>query len=557
VARWFAWSSGAAAGRTVAPSVLAISIAIALFVTGVVSGRAAEANESSAALYPKSWALVIGVNNYKKVSPRLNYAVADARAIAAALPELGFPRETTRVLLDDDATRARIEDVLYREFTAMGPDDRLFVFFSGHGETASIKGGEEGYLLPVDADPRALPATAISMDEIRRMGQRVRAKHVFVAIDACFSGFAMTKDIVVQGPETRSVEGMLKEPVVQILTAGRKGERAVEERGNGLFTRRLVDGLRTIPVAGTPLTATQLSAWVESRVIRDSRGRMTPQFGKLDGEGQFLFTRADDPMKIPPDMVLIPAGESWIGSSPEQVQAMLVECVARNNTRERCEEWASRESPRRRVRLPGFLIDRYEVTVADYKRFIEATGHVTLAERDGSSYVWQRGASDATKLAGATWREPQGPGNPADPRHPVVHVSWYEAKHYCEWSGKRLPTGPEWERAARGDDDRAFPWGNDWKPTRANGNAFNRGPMTVGSNPLGVSHFGVHDLAGNVWEWTDDSHGAFKIPRGGSWAGPVVIQRVSYRRHNRPPSFHVNDIGFRCAKDLGAPVIAR
>ena len=248
--------------------------------------------------YANSWALVIGVNAYQKVRPTLNYAVADARAMAAVLPGLGFPRENIRVLVDGEATKARIETILYRDFARMGADDRLLVYFAGHGETLPIRGGEEGYLLPVDADPQALPLTAIPMDDVRRIGQRLRAKHTLFVMDACFSGFALTRDIV-PGPVSDDVLTIaLREPVVQVITAGRKGERALEEGGHGLFTRRVLDGLRVLPETDARgfLTATRLATWVEERVIRDSRGRMTPQYGRLDGEGQFVFIKPDAPL---------------------------------------------------------------------------------------------------------------------------------------------------------------------------------------------------------------------------------------------------------------------
>lgn len=241
--------------------------------------------------YANSWALVIGINAYQNAM-RLNYAVADAHAVAAALPGLGFPRENIRVLVDADATKARIETVLYRDFARIGPDDRLFVFFAGHGETHPIRGGEEGYLLPVDADPRSLPLTAIAMDDVKRIGQRLRARHTFFAMDACFSGFALTRDAAVpKTPSDEYLEAAFREPAVQVLTAGRKGERSIEEGGHGLFTRRLLDGLRGLADAdGRGLvTAAQLAAWLEPRVVRDSKGLMTPQYGRLDGEGQFVF----------------------------------------------------------------------------------------------------------------------------------------------------------------------------------------------------------------------------------------------------------------------------
>lgn len=245
------------------------------------------------ALYATSWALVIGINAYQNVSPRLNYAVPDARAVAAALPALGFPRQNIRLLLEGEATKTRIEDVLYRDFAAMGPQDRLLVFFAGHGETALTKTGEEGYLLPVNADLNALPITAIAMDELRRTANRLRAKHILFLLDTCFSGFALTRDVLPPTTTDEYLASVLREPVVQVLTFGRKGELAIEEGGHGLFTQRLLAGLRGL--ADTEgrgfITAAQLAAWIEPRVVRDSKGRMTPQYGKLDGEGQFVFLK--------------------------------------------------------------------------------------------------------------------------------------------------------------------------------------------------------------------------------------------------------------------------
>jgi uncharacterized caspase-like protein len=244
--------------------------------------------------YTNSWALVIGINAYHKVTPRLNYAVADARAIADALPGLGFPRENVRVLLDAEATRTNIQTALYQEFGRMGPQDRLLFYFAGHGETAAIRGGEEGYFLPVDADPDALPLTAIPMDEVKRIGQRLRAKHYLFVFDACFSGFAVGRDASTRPLSDANLAAALRDPVVQVITAGRRGERAIEEGGHGLFTRRFLEGLRGLadPEGRGIVSAAQLAAWLESRVVRDSQGMMNPQYARLDGEGQFVFVRA-------------------------------------------------------------------------------------------------------------------------------------------------------------------------------------------------------------------------------------------------------------------------
>ena len=238
----------------------------------------------------RAWALVVGINRYRHAEP-LNYAVNDARAVAGALGRLGF--SDVRVLLDEQATKAAIEQTIYGDLKdKMGPSDRLFVFFAGHGISVPLpRGGEEGYLIPVDGDPERPELTAIPMDEIKKMGKRVPAKHIFFAIDSCFSGFALTRDATLAATPDAALLSALEEPVVQVLTAGRKGQKAVETEGHGLFTRRLLDGLegRADRDRRGFVTVTQLAAWLTPRVTRDSEGRQHPQFSALEGEGDFVF----------------------------------------------------------------------------------------------------------------------------------------------------------------------------------------------------------------------------------------------------------------------------
>lgn len=242
--------------------------------------------------YRNSWAVVIGINRYIKV-PYLNYAVNDAKSVAASLQKLGFPSDKVIVLLDRQATRQRIEQVFYETLFEATPEDRVFVFFAGHGVTASLpRGGEEGYLLPVDGDPKNLPLTAISMEDVRKIARRIPAKHFLFVVDACYSGFAITRDVPPTKVDSMYLEAVTKEPAVQIITAGRKGEQVLEEEGHGLFTRRLLSGLMT-GLADTDqngiITAQELATWLESRVVRDSQNRQHPQYSRLDGEGQFVF----------------------------------------------------------------------------------------------------------------------------------------------------------------------------------------------------------------------------------------------------------------------------
>ena len=178
-----------------------------------------------------------------------------------------------------------------------------------------------------------------------------------------------------------------------------------------------------------------------------------------------------------------------------------------------------------------------------------------------------------TWTPGANWKHPQGPGSTIDGKddHPVVQVSWHDAKAYCAWAGKRLPTEAEWEKAARGTNERSFPWGQN-KP---NATLALFGQMTkfsydllkpVGSYPGGVGPYGVFDLAGSVAEWVQDWYGAsyyeqspernptgpeqgmFKVLRGGAWSDlPKYL--LTYGRFKLLPSTRNSYIGFRCAKD--------
>ncbi|PYO00057.1 MAG: hypothetical protein DMD91_11320 [Candidatus Rokuibacteriota bacterium] len=167
--------------------------------------------------------------------------------------------------------------------------DRLFVFFAGHGEVRTIKSGQEGYLVPFDADPANLPLTGLPMAELAQIGRRLPVKHVLFALDNCFSGYAKRRDVVASS-ETSDLAALTSEPVVQILTAGTEGQRAIEDGGHGIFTKHLLKGLEGwADPEGSGLTALKLATYVQERVIRDSASRQTPQYGKLEGEGEFVF----------------------------------------------------------------------------------------------------------------------------------------------------------------------------------------------------------------------------------------------------------------------------
>ena len=177
--------------------------------------------------------------------------------------------------------------------------------------------------------------------------------------------------------------------------------------------------------------------------------------------------------------------------------------------------------------LPEYWIGPHPVTNSQYKRFVEATDH----------------------RAPQHWKGPNPPPDKLD--HPVVNVSWDDAKTFCDWAGLVLPTEEQWEKAARGTDGRIWPWGDE-KPTDKHCN-FNRnvgGTTPVGRySPKGDSPYGCVDMAGNVWEWTGSWYreGSTRTLRGGPWFSDAQNSRAA-SRNGGGPDIWLNYVGFRVAE---------
>ena len=227
----------------------------------------------------------------------------------------------------------------------------------------------------------------------------------------------------------------------------------------------------------------------------------------------------------PEGMVVIPAGEFWMGA----------------------EDGLQDARPLHQVYLGSYWIDQYEVTNALYRRCVEGGGCTPPKDR-------------------------QAFDDPQRMQHPVTNITWGQARSYCQWQGKRLPTEAEWEKAARGTDGRRYPWGNDGEVVKSrvrNGEfkAGISGPELVGRQTATVSPYGVFDLIGSVSQWVKDWYaedfyqaspardpqgplrGSFRVLRGGEWNENPPDLRASYRGWDEM-TYWGPTLGVRCADDV-------
>lgn len=300
---------------------------------------------------------------------------------------------------------------------------------------------------------------------------------------------------------------------------------------------RIVDRVATLLLGLAALLLVASVAW--GLDTQDISVEWTPEGKRLAMERAALPTHDE--------MVRIPAGEFLMGS---------VKRTDRNAY--------PAELPQRRVWLDAYDIDKYELTALQYLKFVVATDRQPLLD----------------------WRYDGGNFQESMAHHPVMHVTWFDADAYCKWAGKRLPTEAEWEKAARGEDGRIFPWGNQMAGlTRANyGRTGLSGPVrdrperlllyppiiSVDKYENSVSPYGLHQMAGNVAEWVADWYdreyyksapnrnpkgpdsGTHRAFRGGGWIDSTPTVRAA-QRNGSPPETKMNWLGFRCARDAQEP----
>jgi len=322
---------------------------------------------------------------------------------------------------------------------------------------------------------------------------------------------------------------------------------ALDEPGPSPPSRSLAGQPLLAAVPASPIARRRLPAWAWVLVaLVVSAGIIALLVG-----GGIVALLAGRGEAVPPPAYSL--GDGWI----RPTDGMLMVYVPPGEFEMGSTEGNSAGQPVHTVALDGFWIDRTEVTNAQFSAFLNERGNRGEGEVTWLD-VWDENC--LIELVEGEYRPKSGYAD-----HPVVEVSWYGARAYCEWAGVRLPTEAEWEYAARGPVEYIYPWGDD-APTceRAQWAKCLGGTVPVGSLPDGASWCGVLNMAGNVWEWVADwygvypagqqtnpigpSSGEYKVLRGGSWySRPDLVRSANRYVHN--PTLSLSDLGFRCAKD--------
>ncbi len=557
-------------GRRLAVCILALSVSLGAEEEGargpVASGATTVAlpvegsYEGRPVRFGRYHALLIGVNRYREASPLpdLNGPVGDVDDLRALLTEqFGF---RVAVVRDREATKEGILAALrsYQRSpakalpdgvvpTPLGEEDNLLVWYAGHGQQGERGSADHGYWLPygVTADS----ASWLSFDEVRRELGRVAvgARHVLLVSDSCFSG-GLSSDTVQGDTGRRALEALLAARSFQVITSGDlQVVTDVYKHGNSPFAAAFKASLRAIERDYLVTERPFKTAWEIAAQIRERVTGQTPRNGhvSIEGEegspGEFVFALKSyfvtpDELKRQTAQALRKAAEAR-GQLPDG-RFLFVPHESRDDAPMVLVEG----SLTRRRPVRPFLVDRDEVTVRQFRRFLSDHGDV--------------GELPYLNLA-----------HYGDPDQPMVGVSFEVARTYAAWAGKSLPTEAEWQAAAGYVPDReelrAYPWGDELPPDPPLWTAFP--PLTTGST-ADISPWGARRMATGVREWCLTNDEAFDraVLCGGtqvaaSWkeradpADPVVPEatlRCVHRTPTRLIFVPYRNAGFRCIRRL-------
>jgi formylglycine-generating enzyme required for sulfatase activity len=546
------------------------------------------------------YALVIGNGAYRHVDSLPN-TVNDASGIAKKLTGLGYKVD---LLFDSDLSgMSRAVSAWIRQLSTDRTSEGFF-WYAGHGMQVS----GENYLLPVDINAEDEAGIVYGSYPLGRLllslEQTARNKLNVVVLDACRDnpfknlpggsrgisrGFVTVEhppqDIFVMfstSPGTTAADGDSgrNSPFAEAFLKYMDSDEILPVMA-GLVTRetmRLTGGKQRPYQNGSIVSELyySLSSGASAPASAPAPAR-EPSTGASAASLSTAPTGNPPSVTIPaPAMALIPAGNFFMGSPVIELD------------RDPLGE------TRHRVNMSAFYIASKELSVGEFRRFVEDTGHVTTAEADGGAQAYDEAKNEWVFRAGANWRNP---GFRQGDDHPVVCVSWFDAVKYCNWlsakeglkpaytiagrtvtwdrnaNGYRLPTDAEWEYACRAGTSTPLSTGESISTSQANYNgsvAHNYGNIglfrkaTVSAGSFSPNAWGLYDMHGNVWEWCWDYYsnpntaqlsdpagpasGTHRINRGGSWSSSGKLLRSAARASDFPETAGSN-LGFRLARN--------
>ncbi|MAE17341.1 hypothetical protein CMK12_00105 [Candidatus Poribacteria bacterium] len=546
----------------------------------------------------EKWALLVGINDYPNDISPLRYCVADVEAFRQALINVaGFKED--KIFLMTDQMRGQMEptninvvmrlDILASQIKA---DDTFVFYFSGHG----IAREDQSFLLAansVTATANTLELSAIPLDRISKILSTVKAQQLLTVIDACRNNPEASRsgqdnllsDNFTRGFKIRRSNSNSGTPSVSAtLYACNVGERAYEwaDKGHGVFSYYLLEGLNGEAVNSQgEVTVTTLAEYTQGKVVKwaeEFRGKKQTPWLSLQGGAKLVLATLSQP--VDPTLALTAESETWqvvkdsrditdfeafLDKFPNGDYALAAKLKLKQ-LRPKKITWRKDESemvlipagsfemgdhldgmkkalPVHTVELDSFYMDKYEVTVGQFKKFVEKSG-----------YAYQGNWNSVAQYS---------PGDD----YPMVYVTWNDAVAYAKWTRKRLPTEAEWEYAARGGlVGKRYPRGDEISHDDANYSGTGGKDKWSKCAPVGsfaANGYGLYDMAGNVREWCQDWYGenyyssspaknppgpgsgSSRVLRGGYWNYSTYALRVATRVNNFPKSRNYY-VGFRC-----------
>lgn len=486
-------------------------------------------------LYSSSYALVIGIKNYKNMLP-LDKAYEDVLLVGNELQKLGFD-----VTYHIDLDLSGLENNIRRFFNNVNIDNksRLFIWYSGHGSIIE----SEGFLVPADAPTTNDKMNLFPVNRLYEFSRLTKARYVYMVFDSCLSSSKFIQEKVSIDSIEISIPSISKYRPRQYLCSCASGQT---NRKDSVFREIFIQAIQNKGIVGDDrdnyIFASDIGASIKKEMDdKTVKKKQVPHYGRLKGsdKGEFVFSLPDkstgyfrDSLKDggkAPEMVKIIVGSFMMGD----LQG----------------DGFSDEKPVHEVTVPGIAVGRHEVTFEEYDLF---------CVRKGRKKPFDNG-----------W----GQGN-----RPVIYVSWEDARAYTRWLTEqtdftyRLPTEAEWEYFARSGTKTKYWWGNEIGEGNANCNGCgaNWGGNSEGTTSVGLfkdNPFGIFDTVGNVWEWTCSEYtdtytgkekkcldkittgGESVVLRGGAWDEKAKNCRVSHRKVGYPGE-RSQYIGFRVVREL-------